>query len=670
MYQLFYTLMRKAVIPLIFLSTLLRQSIFDIENHRLGILKDIYVSLRETFPVVTALLIAPSNLSSSNNDLVVPWSQVDHLEAEKVYVTVNQSRIAPYTPGSDELLLRRDLLDKQIVDTQGFRVVKVNDLKLAQIKGTARLIGADISFSGLLRRLGILTPIEWLGKLLPVHLNERTITWNYIEPIQVVRVGTSQLAPAMAGAGTAGATGTAVAGGIVPQVQLNVSHTRLADLHPADIADILEQLNVEEAGAVLETMDTETAADILNEVETSRQSEILSELDPERASDLLERLAPDDAADILSEIPQEEAERLLALMPAEESRPIRDLLRYGAETAGGIMTNEVLSLSQDFTVEEALAYLRQHSEHMEMVYYLYIVDDEQRLVGVVSLRQLVTADPSTLLKTLMDDDVISVKVDDDQEEVARVIAKYDLLGVPVVDAENHLVGLVTVDDVIDVIHEEQAEDFSELAGASVEEFEEEEHFSLGAAFSRVTWLGVNVLAGFALALLLNALLGPFLSAGSTHIQVTGLASGLRSPIAMNGLVCLLPMLLLTSGSVGTQALGVAGWQLRTANGLDFWIGMYRELRLGTIGGILATVAVGLLTWLLFHSWLLGISIGLGLGLSLLIAAICGLALPTLFQRLRLRGSLISAPLLDPLIATISLSIFLVVALWLIDMLHV
>ena len=120
----------------------------------------------------------------------------------------------------------------------------------------------------------------------------------------------------------------------------------------------------------------------------------------------------------------------------------------------------------------------------------------------------------------------------------------------------------------------------------------------------------------------------------------------------------------------TQALGVAGWQLRSANGFDFWIGIYRELRLGTIGGVLATIAVGLLTWLLFHSWQLGISIGLGLGLSLLISAICGLLLPTLFQRLRLRGSLISAPLLDPLIAAISLCIFLVAALGLIDVLHV
>ncbi len=417
-------------------------------------------------------------------------------------------------------------------------------------------------------------------------------------------------------------------------------------------------------------MDTETAAGILNEVETSRQSEILSGLDPERASDLLERLAPDDAADILAEIPQEEAERLLSLMPAAEAQPIRDLLRYGAETAGGIMTNEVLALSLEMTAEEALAYLRQHSDHMEMIYNLYIVDDEQRLVGVVSLRQLVVSEPGTRLKDMMDDDVISVKVDTDQEEVARIIARYDLLGVPVVDAGDHLVGLITVDDVIDVIHEEQAEDFSELAGASVEEFDEEEHFSLRAAFSRVTWLGVNILAGFALALLLKALFGPVISAGTQHLQVTGLMSGLRSPIAMNGLVSLLPMLLLTSGGIGTQALGVAGWKLRSASQRDFWRGVYRELRLGTIGGILASIVVGLLAWLLFHSWLLAIAVGLGLGLSLLIAALCGLALPTLLQRLRLRGSLVSAPLLDPLIAAISLSIFLVVALWLIDTLHV
>src|SRR6266699_2041790 len=388
-------ILRKAVIAMIFLSTLLRKSVYDLEGRRVGVLRDVYVALNETFPVVTALVVRST---LSNNDIVIPWSQVDNLEETQIYLTVKRSQLTSYVPGADTLLLGRDILDKQIVDTQGFRVVKVNDLKLAQIKKTARLVGVDISLSGLLRRLGLLAPVELAGRVLPVRLPERTITWNYVEPIQVVKTGTGQLIPALAGAG-AGAVG------VVSQVQLSVSHTKLADLHPADIADILEQLDVEEAGAVLDRLSTETAADTLNEVETPLQSE---------------------------------------------------LLRYGAQTAGGIMTTEVFSLSEHLACEEALVYLRQSSEHLEMIYYLYIVDDEHRLVGVVSLRELVVADPATHLEDLMDRDVIKVSTDTDQEEVARVIAKYDLLGVPVVDSENHLVGLVTVDDVIDVLHEEEA----------------------------------------------------------------------------------------------------------------------------------------------------------------------------------------------------------------------
>src|SRR5438876_6590792 len=218
---------------MIFLSTLLRQHIYDIEGHKVGVLRDVSVSLNETFPAVTALVITTSTLPG-NKDIVVPWSQVDNIEDPKIYLTVKQQRLASYTPHADELLLKRDLLDKQIVDTQGFRVIKANDLKLAQIKGTARLIGVDISGSGLLRRLGILAPFELVSHVLPFELSERTITWNYVEPIEVVKVGTSQLTPALAGAG-AGTTG------VVPQLQLNVSHSNLSDLHPADIADILEQ---------------------------------------------------------------------------------------------------------------------------------------------------------------------------------------------------------------------------------------------------------------------------------------------------------------------------------------------------------------------------------------------------------------------------------------------
>ncbi|HET8913308.1 MAG TPA: magnesium transporter [Ktedonobacteraceae bacterium] len=629
---------------MIFLSALLRENVYDLEGKRIGSLSDVSVSLNETFPLVTGLVV-----HTSNGHQVIPWSQVDNLEEKQLHLSVRQPKIDSYTPDTNELLLKRDILDKQIVDTQGFRVVKVNDLKLAQIKSTARLIGVDISLSGLLRRLGILTPIEGLSKVLPIQLAERTVTWNYVEPIQVVNVATAQPAPALAGV----AAGTL---GVVPRVQLNVSHNKLADLRPADIADILEQLDVEEAEAVLSRLDDETAADALNEVETQLQSELLSELSPERASDLLEHLNPDDAADMLADIPAEEAERLLDLMPAAESRPIRDLLRYGQQTAGGLMNNEVLALSQNFTVEETLTQLRTQSTHLEMIYYLYIVDEDRHLKGVVSLRQLVTSDPATALKDLLDPDMISVHTTTDQEEVARIIAKYDLLAVPVIDENDTLVGMVTVDDVIDVIHEEQAEDFSEIAGANVEEFEEEEHFSVGAVLGRLRWMMVNIVAGLLLALVLRQVFGSLLQ-DIIHSSLTA-STPHNKPLLLDTMMGLTPLVLLTSASVGSQALGVAGWQLRSAKGRDFIRGLFRELRLGSIGGILASIVVMLLSWLIFGSLFLGIASGVATGATLLIAALGGLGLPTLFQKIHLRGSLISSPFIDPLIAVICLCLFL------------
>jgi magnesium transporter len=647
---------------MIFLSSLLRQSVYDNENRRIGGIRDVCVTLDETFPVVTALVV---HSAQSNDDKIIPWTQVQSIETAPVHLTVNQAQITPYVPSSDELLLRRDLLDKQIVDTQGFRVVKVNDLKLVQIKKTARLLGVDISFSGLLRRLGVQPAVDMLSRVAPMQLAERTITWNYVEPIQVVRAGVTGQLVAVGAAGTTGATAGTV--GVVPQVQLNVSHNKLADLRPADIADILEQLDIEDASVVLDRLDTETAADTLNEIQYPLQSELLSELDPERASNLLERLPPDDAADILSKMRPADAERLLSLMPVEESQPIRDLLRYASETAGGIMTNEVLALPQDATVEEALAYLRLHSEHLEMVYYLYIVDEERHLVGVVSLRQLVTAEPAMHMLDLMDRNVIQVHTDTDQEEVTHIISKYDLLGVPVVDADNHLVGLITVDDVIDVIHEEQAEDFSEIAGVDVEETEEEEHFSWITALRRSSWLAVNVVAGLILALIVSRVFHSILYTNIALASLVPLNTGLR--VALNAVICLIPMLLLASGSTGSQALGIVGWQLRTKTGRVFWRGILSELQLGTVGGVLVSVLVALAVWLLFRSWLLSLSIAVSFGITLLIAALCGLMLPNLLNRLRLRGSLITAPLLDPVIAIISLSIFFLIALTFINRLY-
>ncbi|HTI13868.1 MAG TPA: magnesium transporter [Dictyobacter sp.] len=639
---------------MIFLSALIHQAIFDSENRRVGTLKDIYVAPNETFPIITALIV---NTTVSGGQIIVPWSQIQNIEEIPLRLSQPQTNIRPYEPHSEELLLKRDILDKQIVDTQGFRVVKVNDLKLAQIKKTARLVGVDISFSGLLRRLGWQKAIDMIGRITPIQLNERTVTWNYVEPIEVIHhQTTSQMAAIPTG------TVATAAVGVIPQLQLNVSHNKLASLHPADIADILEQLDVEEAGAMLERLDDETAADTLNEVEYPLQSELLSELDPERASDLLERLAPDDAADILAEMPANEAERLLNLMPAEEAQPIRELLRYGAETAGGIMTTEFLAQPAETTVEEVLIYLRQHSSQLDMVYYLYVVDEERHLIGVASLRQIVTAEPHIQLGALMDHDVIRVNVNADQEEVANVIAKYDLLGVPVVDDEDHLLGMITVDDVIDVIQEEQAEDFSEMAGTDVEESEEDEHSWLRSTMSRSSWLLVNVGAGFIMALIILRTFGTLFHSALAFAQIGGLIPNLTAHLATTAILCLIPMLLLTSGNAGAQALGIAGWELRTKRGRDFFRGLWRELLHGAIGGVIATVLVSLLAWVLFGSVLLSFMIGLGFGITLLIAALCGMILPNILQRCHLRGSLISAPLLNPVIALASLGTFLTVTM--------
>jgi magnesium transporter len=645
---------------MIFLSTLLRQGVYDSGNQRIGTLNDVCVTLDETFPVVTALVVHPHN---GNQDLYIPWSQIHTIETDehKVPLSVRQSEIIAYEPCENEILLRRDILDKQIVDTQGFRVVKVNDLKLAQIKKTARLVGVDISLGGLLRRLGMQPALDIIGRIIPLHIPERTITWNYVEPLQMVHASaTGQLSLAVAGE-TAGATA------VIPQVQLNVSHNKLADLRPADIADILEQLDLDEAGAMLDRLDMETAADTLNEVETTLQSELLSELDPERASDLLEHLAPDDAADILADMPQHEAEHLLSLMPASDAQSIRELLRYGSETAGGIMTTEVLALQQESTVSDALLYLRQHSDHLEMVYYLYVTDEDRHLKGVVSLRQLITSEPEILIRDLMDSNVIKVHPTTDQEEVAHIIAKYDLLGVPVVDQEEHLLGLITVDDVIDVIHEEHAEDFSEIAGTDVEESEEDVPFSWRNALLRSSWLTVNTIAGFILAWLVYEIFRPVLAQSTALVMVgSGLLHVPASNIAIAGILCLVPTVLLTTGSAGSQSLGIAGWQLRSKHGRDFWRGLFRELLQGTIGGIITSLLVALFTLTLFKSIGLALSIGFGIGLTLLIASGCGVTLPALLQRLRLRGSLITAPLLDPVIAAIGLAVFFAITLSLIE----
>jgi len=241
----------------------------------------------------------------------------------------------------------------------------------------------------------------------------------------------------------------------VEHIYLLITRELKAGAHPGDILDLIEELNIEEKAELMRRLNDSDAFLILQEMEDFEQAEILPLLSKEQARDLLINLASDDAVDLIGELSPEDAEEMLQMID-EEEEPVDygDLLKYPEDTAGGIMTTEYISLPADIPVEDAIVRLREIAPEAETIYYVYIVDEEGRLIGVMSLRDLIAATDGTILKNIMRRNIISVNAELDQEEVARIVSKYDLLAVPVVDNQEKLLGIITVDDVIDVLEQE------------------------------------------------------------------------------------------------------------------------------------------------------------------------------------------------------------------------
>lgn len=323
----------------------------------------------------------------------------------------------------EALRLGRDLMDKQIVDTHGAKVVRVNDLQLEETAGQLRLVGADVGLRGLLRRVGAERVAEGLARAVGQRLPRGTIPWHLVQPLD---------------------TGDA-------KVRLTVPHAKLALMHPADIADIVEDMSADERRAVFEQLDIETAAEALAEVEPDMQVEIVGDLDEERAADILDEMAPDEAADLLQDLPEEQRDELVELMEKEEGEDVEELLSHPEDSAGGIMTTDFVALPRELTAAAAIDRLREIKPDPELAYYLYVIDADGRLDGVVSLRDLVVAPPGETLDRIMDPHILKVDATTAKEDVASLIAKYDLLAVPVVDADNKLLGTVTVDDVVELM---------------------------------------------------------------------------------------------------------------------------------------------------------------------------------------------------------------------------
>ena len=314
-------------------------------------------------------------------------------------------------------------MDKQIVDIDGRKVVRVNDLRLDEVDGALHLVAVDVGAAGLFRRLGIEGGSRRVARGLHRPIPERYIDWEDVDPVE-----------------------TSVA-----SIKLRVPHGGLAELHPADLATIIDQLAPRDRAGVLASLDDEAVADAIEEMEPDTQVEVLEDLAPERAADILEEMSPDDAADLVADLSDETRDEILALMESEEKAEVQELLAYPEDTAGGIMTTEFVAVPADLTAAETIDRLRELEPDAETIYYVYVVDDEERLVGVLSLRDLIVAQPDARIADAMIDEPVAVGVLADEDEVAEVVAHYNLLAVPVVDDEGRLVGIVTVDDAIDTV---------------------------------------------------------------------------------------------------------------------------------------------------------------------------------------------------------------------------
>ncbi|MBV9959655.1 MAG: CBS domain-containing protein [Acidobacteria bacterium] len=399
---------------MLYLSQVLGRSIRDLEGERVATIKDVIVRLgEEDHPPMTGIVAR-----YRRRDFFLPRGRLKEFGEHGAGLNADILDLRPFARREGEVLLARDVLDKQLIDVDGKRVVRVNDVQLIDAGNEWRVTGADVSLQGLWRRLA---PQNFIG------------TSRTVEVIDWADVGYL-------------ATDAAT-------VQLKSSRDKLARLHPVEIARLAESLSYHHGSDIVEALDDETAAETLEEMSAEDQARIIGEMDEERAADILEWMSPDEAADVLGDLPEEKAEDLLNRMEGDEQADVAELLPYEDDTAGGLMTTEFVTLPRELTVGEALARLREMAETPNMIYYLYVTEREEswKLCGVIALRSLILAEQNAPLALVMRDEFQTAHADDPAREVAHKIAEYNLLALPVVDEAGDILGIVTVDDAIELL---------------------------------------------------------------------------------------------------------------------------------------------------------------------------------------------------------------------------
>jgi magnesium transporter len=406
---------------ILYLTELVGLKVFDLKKKSLGRLRDAAL-----VPLIHASRVDRFLVGGGWAWLSIRHDQVESISLDGIHL--RDERLTPYH--SDEYMLRlsRDLLDQQIIDVHGRKVVRVTDvtfeIRRAGDHDELHVLEVDIGMRSVFRRLmqGVLPP-RWIRRL-QSRIPPNSIAWEYCNIVE---------------------------SDPLRRLRLNISTRALEQMHPADLADIVEELSPEDREAIFEQMDSEAAAEALSEVEPEIQASILESLDSEKAAEIVEEMAPDEAADALAELGEEASEEILREMETEPKAEVRELLEFEEDTAGGLMNTEFVAVSVNARVTDALEAMRGNEELLENLNVIFLLDEDQRLAGVVPLARILIAAGDAPLKDLAADPLIKVSVDEPQDRVTELFDKYNLLTLPVVDEDDRIAGVITADDIITVL---------------------------------------------------------------------------------------------------------------------------------------------------------------------------------------------------------------------------
>lgn len=420
-----------------FLSQIIDLPILDSESRKkIGMLDDFVVEIKEMYPRIVALIVMHKN----GMRFRLPWSCVKLVNERRSIIIGDYTAFVgqSYTIAVSELRLKKIFWDKQIVDTHGLKVVRVNDLHLLREKMSLWVIHVDIGIKGLLRRLG------WLGFfggiirwLFDYEIKDKFISWKYVHPL----ADSDKL----------------------KYLSLKVPVSSLNELHPADLADILIDLGIEEKINVILSLDNETAAGTFQELPLKIKLQITELMNIEDLARILMEMPMDEIVDFFAEIKLETRNALFKILPLKDVLQIKDLLQHSGNIAGSLMNTEFIAINREINVSDILNVIRYEAEEFETIYYIYVIDKDDRITGVVSLKQLLTADPETKVADLMREKVISVEVNTHIDVVAKIFFKYDFVVVPVVDEEEKLVGIITIKDALEAVFPEIREETEEIS---------------------------------------------------------------------------------------------------------------------------------------------------------------------------------------------------------------